>query len=186
MFAGLVILVAALDAGAGPEIITWPLLLAGLGIGSLASQLGAVTVSSVPDEQSGEVGGLQNTMTNLGASIGTALAGAILISTLTTSFLGGVELNSDVPDTVVAQAEVSLAGGAPFISDKDLETALAAANVPAETADAIVSENADARIVGLRASLAVLTIVALIALFMTRKIPTQQPSAQPTLEPSSV
>ena len=80
LFAGIVVMVAALDAGAGPEIVTWPMLLAGLGIGALASQLGAVTVSSVPDEQSGEVGGLQNTVTNLGASIGTALAGAVLIS----------------------------------------------------------------------------------------------------------
>jgi MFS family permease len=59
------------------------------GIGALASQLGSVTVSSVPDQQSGEVGGIQNTVTNLGASIGTALAGAILISALTTTFLGG-------------------------------------------------------------------------------------------------
>jgi hypothetical protein len=40
----------------------------------LASQLGAVTVSAVPDEQSPEVGGLQNTATNLGASLGNALA----------------------------------------------------------------------------------------------------------------
>ena len=67
----------ALDAGAGPEIVTWPMLLAGLGIGALASQLGSVTVSSVPDEQSSEVGGLQNTITNLGISVGTALAGAM-------------------------------------------------------------------------------------------------------------
>jgi MFS family permease len=59
LFASLVILIALLDLGAGPEIITWPMLLAGLGIGALASQLGAITVSAVPDEQSGEVGGLQ-------------------------------------------------------------------------------------------------------------------------------
>src|SRR5262249_36762479 len=72
LFAGTAVLVAALDAGAGADIVTWPLLLAGLGVGALASQLGAVTVSSVPDEQSAEVGGLQNTVTNLGASIGTA------------------------------------------------------------------------------------------------------------------
>ena len=63
-------LIAALEVGAGPEIVTVPLLLAGLGVGALASQLGAVTVSAVPDEQSGEVGGLQNTVTNLGASLG--------------------------------------------------------------------------------------------------------------------
>ena len=61
LFAGIVVMIAALDAGAGPEIVTWPMLLAGLGIGALASQLGSVTVSSVPDEQSSEVGGLQNT-----------------------------------------------------------------------------------------------------------------------------
>ena len=78
LFAGLVLLVALLDVGVGPEIITWPLLLAGAGLGALASQLGSVTVSSVSDELSGEVGGLQNTGTQLGASIGTALAGAVL------------------------------------------------------------------------------------------------------------
>jgi hypothetical protein len=44
----IVVMVAALDAGAGPEIVTWPMLLAGLGIGALASQLGAVTMSSMP------------------------------------------------------------------------------------------------------------------------------------------
>ena len=76
------------------------MLLAGLGIGSLASQLGSVTVSSVPDEQSGEVGGVQNTMTNLGASIGTALAGAVLISALSTSFFTGIQDNAAVPASV--------------------------------------------------------------------------------------
>ena len=84
LLAGIVVLMAGLDAGAGPEIITWPMLLAGLGIGALASQLGAVTVSAVPDEETGEVGGLQNTLTNLGASLGTALAGSVLIASLTT------------------------------------------------------------------------------------------------------
>ena len=82
LFAGLVLLIGLLDIGAGAEIVTWPLLLAGAGLGCLASQLGSVTVSAVPDSQSGEVGGLQNTGTQLGASIGTALAGAILISAL--------------------------------------------------------------------------------------------------------
>src|SRR4029453_19129762 len=116
LFVGIVVLVALLDAGAGPEIVTWPLLLAGLGVGALASQLGSVTVSAVPDEQSGEVGGLQNTVTNLGASIGTALAGAVLIAVLTTSFLNGIANNPDVPDRVVAQAQTELSSGVPFIS----------------------------------------------------------------------
>jgi MFS family permease len=140
LFASTVILIALLDLGAGPEIITWPMLLAGLGVGALASQLGSVTVSAVPDEQSGDVGGLQNTVTNLGASIGTALAGAVLISALTTSFLAGIENNPAVPDEVSATAQVQLSSGVPFISDADLRTALHDAGVPQATADAIVEE----------------------------------------------
>jgi len=182
LFAGIVILLALLNVGAGPEIVTWPLLLAGLGVGALASQLGSVTVSAVPDEQSGEVGGVQNTVTNLGASIGTALAGAVLISALTTSFLTGVTHNPNVPKDVASKAQVELAGGIPFMSDKDLQAQLNKAGVPAKTADAIVTENANARIDGLRSSLSLLAIVALIALFATRRIPAQQPSASPASE----
>jgi len=185
LFAGIAIMVAALDAGAGPEIVTWPMLLAGFGIGALASQLGSVTVSSVPDEQSGEVGGVQNTVTNLGASIGTALAGAVLISVLTASFLSGVQNNPAVPKDLASTAQVELAGGIPFMSDKDLQAALDKAGVPPATADAIVDENATARLDGLRVSLSLLAVVALIAPFASRRIPTQQPTAAPDSEPAA-
>ena len=120
MFLGIVILLGAIDADASAGIVTVPLLLAGLGIGALASQLGAVTVSAVPDEQSPEVGGLQNTATNLGAAIGTALAGSILIAALTASFLQGVQENPSIPPQVKSQASAELAAGVPFISDVDL------------------------------------------------------------------
>jgi MFS family permease len=177
LFAGIVVMVAALDAGAGPEIVTWPMLLAGLGVGALASQLGSVTVSSVPDEQTGEVGGLQNTLTNLGASIGTALAGAVLISALTSSFFSGIRDNPAVPKDLASKAEVELAAGIPFTSDADLEKALVEADVPKQTADEIVDENETARLDGLRASLSVLAVIALIAVFFSRRIPTRQPAA---------
>lgn len=179
LLAGIVVMILLLDQGAGPEIVTWPMLLAGFGIGALASQLGSVTVSAVPDERSGEVGGLQNTFTNLGASVGTALAGAILISALTTSFFVGIRDDPNVPDSVVQQAEVSLDGGVPFVSDPQLEDALADAGVPAAEADAIVASNADARITGLRASLAVLALLCLVALCFLGSIPTRQPSDLP-------
>jgi MFS family permease len=177
LFAGIAIMVAALDAGAGAEIVTWPMLLAGLGVGSLASQLGSVTVSSVPDEQSSEVGGLQNTVTNLGASLGTALAGAVLIAALTTSFLSGIQQNSAVPAKVKSEAGVKLASGIPFVSDAQLQTALDEAALPEHTADAVVEENATARIDGLRSSLSVLAAVALIALAFSAMLPTEQPAS---------
>jgi MFS family permease len=175
LFAGIAVMVALLDISAGPEIVTWPMLLAGLGIGALASQLGAVTVSSVPDERTGEVGGLQNTLTNLGASIGTALAGAVLIAALTSSFYANIANNPDIPDRVVSQAQVELTSGVPFVSDKDLQAALDEAHVRPSTADAIVRDNADARIDGLRAALAVLGLLALMAFVAARRLPAVQP-----------
>ena len=171
LLAGIVSLIAALEVGVGPEIVAVPMLLTGLGVGALASQLGAVTVSAVPDKETGEVGGLQNTMTNLGASLGTALAGSILIAALTTSFVQGIEDNPDVPPEVSATAEVELAGGIPFVSNAQLEEALGqTALAPSET-EAILAENEEARIAALRASLSILALFAVLALYFTRLIP---------------
>ena len=140
-----------------------PLLLIGLGIGALASQLGAVTVSAVPDDEAPEVGGVQNTATNLGASMGTALAGSILIATLTSSFLANIEQSPAIPSQVKAQAQVELAGGVPFISDADLETALDEAGADTETSEAAIVAYQDARIDGLRSALAILALLAIVA-----------------------
>ena len=175
--AGTIILVAALDAGAGPEVVTWPLVLAGLGVGSLASQLGSVTVSSVPTSQSGAVGGVQNTVMYLGASVGTALSGTILIAVLTTTFLGNVANDPAVPQEMSAQAQVQLSSGIPFVSDADLDATLQKAGVPPDTAQAIAADNASARLNGLRAALSVLALLALLALAATRRLPTTQPGS---------
>jgi len=173
IFVGIALLVALLEVGSGPAVITWPMLVIGAGIGAMSSQLGAVTVGAVPDEQSSEVGGLQNTVTNFGASIGTALAGAILIAALTTTFLGGLKTDPDVPAALADRAQVELAGGVPFVSDADLEAALHDVGVAPAVVDDVVATNADARVTGLRAALAVLALVALLAWWSARSLPTE-------------
>jgi MFS family permease len=177
MFLGLTILIGALDAGAGAEVTTWPMLLTGIGVGALASQLGSITVSSVPDDRTGEVGGLQNTFTNLGISVGTALTGAIVIAALTGSLLTGIENNPAVPSSVKSQASTQLASGVPFISDEELKTALDKAGVSGPTAEAIVEENETARLDGLRSALALLAIVSIAGAAFSRRLPDQQPAA---------
>lgn len=175
LLAGAVVLMVALDADAGAEVVTVPLLLVGLGVGALASQLGAVTVSAVPDRQTAEVGGLQNAVTNLGASIGTALAGSIMIASLTTSFLASVQDNPAIPAEVKSQATVRLESGVPFLSDAQLSSALDEAGTPPEVTEAALDANADARLAGLRAALAVLAFTSVLALFFTGRIPGSQP-----------
>jgi Na+/melibiose symporter-like transporter len=166
LLAGTVVLLAGPDKDAGAEVVFVPMLLIGLGIGALASQLGAVTVSAVPDEQSAEVG-VQNTMTNLGASIGTALAGSILIAATSASFLADIDHNPAIPSAAKSQAHVKLAGGVPFVSDADLEAALAKANANSKQTEAALNTYRDGRIDGLRSALAILAVLVLVALFYT-------------------
>jgi hypothetical protein len=179
MLAGTVVLLAGIDAEASAEVVAVPLLLLGLGIGALASQLGAVTVSAVPDDQSPEVGGLQNTATNIGASLGTALAGSVLIAVLSATLLTGIEQSPAVSAAVKEQAQVPISKGVPFVSDADAKAGLENAGVTGDEATAIIAENQKARIRALRAALAVIAIVAALALFSAGGIPTRQPGSEP-------
>jgi MFS family permease len=169
---GGLVLLGGLEVDSGAEIVLVPMLLIGLGIGALASQLGAVTVSAVPDEDSPEVGGLQNTATNLGASLGTALAGSVMIAVLSSSFIANIEASPAIPDSVKSQASVKLASGVPFISDADLNAALDEAGASNSSSEAAVSAYQDARIDGLKSALAILALITLLALFAARRIPT--------------
>ena len=183
LFAGTVVLLGALDVDAGAEIVLVPLLLVGLGIGALASQLGAVTVSSVPDDSASEVGGLQNTGTNLGASLGTALAGSIMIAAVASAFAVNIAASPAIPNDVKAQAEVTLASGVPFVSDADLNAALDKAGASSATSEAAIEAYSSARIDGLKAALSILAVLTVLALFFTDRIPSTQPKGGAEAEP---
>lgn len=179
LLAGTASLLAGLDVDAGAEIVTVPMLLIGLGIGSLASQLGSVTVSAVSDDEASEVGGIQNTMTNLGISLGTAVAGSIMIATLTAAFITNIQQSSAIPESVKEQASVELSGGVPFISDDDLEDALDETGLSTSATDDAIAAYQDARISGLKSALAVLALLAVVALFLAQGIPIVQPGRAP-------
>ena len=102
-------------------------------------------------------------------------SGAILIAVLTSTFLGSVASNPAVPKELSSKAQVELSAGIPFVSDADLNATLEQAGVPPEAAAAVVDENAQSRINGLRAALAVLALIALLALVLTRRFPPSNP-----------
>jgi MFS family permease len=60
------------------------LLLIGLGLGVMLTPSVNIVQSSFPEEQQGEISGLSRSVSNLGSSFGTAIAGTILVSGLTT------------------------------------------------------------------------------------------------------
>jgi predicted MFS family arabinose efflux permease len=60
------------------------LLFIGLGLGLMLTPSVNVVQSSFPEEQQGEISGLSRSVSNLGSTFGTAIAGTILVSGLTT------------------------------------------------------------------------------------------------------
>lgn len=171
LIAGTAVLVGGMQPGADARVVAIPMLLLGFGLGALSSQLGAVTVSAVPDDRSPDVGGLQNTATNLGASLGTALVGSVLIAGLTASAITGLQENPDVPPEIAAAAPVELAAGVPFLSDPQLEAALTDAGITGEDAQAIIDVNDEARFDGLRLAFALTGLLALVSLLLSGRIP---------------
>jgi MFS family permease len=60
------------------------LLLMGLGVGTMLTPSVNVVQSSFPEEKQGEISGLSRSVSNLGSSLGTAIAGTILVSAAST------------------------------------------------------------------------------------------------------
>jgi hypothetical protein len=121
----------------------------------------------------------QNTVTNLGISLGTALAGAVLIGALTSAFLTDIADSKAIPTRVTDQATTTLAAGVPFISDEDLDKALKEAGVRGPAADDATSAYSDARLNALRSALFIIAIATVVALFFSGPIPVR-PIAGPS------
>ena len=60
------------------------LFLMGLGVGVMLTASVNVVQSAFPEKDQGEISGLSRSISNLGSSLGTAIAGSVLVSTLTT------------------------------------------------------------------------------------------------------
>lgn len=82
--AGVVILIAMVGTSADAWAFAPGLLLIGLGLGVMLTPSVNVVQSSFPEERQGEISGLSRSVSNLGSSLGTAVAGTILVAGLTT------------------------------------------------------------------------------------------------------
>ena len=80
--AGIGLLLALVGASSRAVAFGPGLLLIGLGVGVMLTPSVNVVQSSFPEEQQGEISGLSRSVSNLGSSFGTAIAGTILVSDL--------------------------------------------------------------------------------------------------------
>ncbi|MFN8474751.1 MAG: MFS transporter [Anaerolineae bacterium] len=142
----------------------------GAGLGLLASQLGNVIMSSVSADRGSEAGGLQGTFQNLGASLGTALIGSILIAALIANFQKTVLADpnlANIAPQIAAAAEKS----ANFASIEQVHTAATKAGLSTEQVDAVTAAYAEAQIVALKVAFAAIALFALLALWYVESLP---------------
>jgi MFS family permease len=147
------------------------LALFGVGAGLLLSQLGNVIMSSVGEEQTNEAGGLQGTAQNLGASLGTALIGAVLISALSSGFVSRVEENPAVPESARQQIQRAAEKGIPVVPVSDVEQVALEAGLSGDQAAAVADDYGDAELQGLKRAIGAVGVFAVLSLWFTRRLP---------------
>ncbi len=158
-----------------PEIDTTAFLIVmavlGVGMGLIVSQLGNVVQSSVGEEGRSEAGGLQNTALQLGAALGTALIGAVVIGGLASTFLSQVQDNPAVSDATQEQVGVQLEAGISFVSEPQAQAAVEAAGLPPAEGEALLEEYGDAQLAALKGGVLLAAAIALLSFAGTTNLP---------------
>ena len=98
---GIVLLIALVRASSSAWALAPGLFVIGLGVGAMLTPSVNVVQSAFPEAQQGEISGLSRSVSNLGSSLGTAIAGTVLVAGLAAT-----------PGRNYAVGLVVLAGGA--------------------------------------------------------------------------
>jgi MFS family permease len=85
---GIALLLAMVSGSPNPWAFAPGLLFVGLGVGTMLTPSVNVVQSAFPDHLQGEISGLSRSISNLGSSLGTAVAGTILVAGLTNHAYG--------------------------------------------------------------------------------------------------
>ena len=171
------VLVGTIDVTLNGTAFTVSLVFFGIGAGLLMSQLGNVIMSSVPPEDTNEAGGLQGTAQNLGASLGTALIGSVLLLGLLNGFNSRIQDNPAVPSNVKEQISKATETGIPIATTDQAYQGLRDAGLPPAQAATVTDDYADAELNALKTSMLTVAFLAVLSIWFTRRLPGKRPEA---------
>jgi hypothetical protein len=131
----------------------------------------------VPPDNTNEAGGLQGTAQNLGASLGTALIGSVLLLGLLNGFNSRIQENPAVPPDVKAQISKATETGIPLVTtDQAYQSLLDAGLTPAD-ATTVVDDYAGAQLSALKTSMLGVAFLAVLSFWFTRRLPGRRDQA---------
>lgn len=143
----------------------------GIGIGFANAPLLNMVQSSAPIEDQSEISGANRAFSNLGGALGTAVAGAVLMSVLITSFSGYLAANPVIPSQEKARIEAVLAKDATTVSDKEARKYLSEKAFQPDVSNALYSINQKARNKSLLAALLAVGILGLVGFLFSIFLP---------------
>ena len=80
----------------------------GAGMGMVMSQINNITLSAVNAQQAGEASGVNNTMRQLGSTLGAAIIGAVLLSSIPANITKQINLSGAIPNQAKAAITQSI------------------------------------------------------------------------------
>jgi len=173
-----ILMVSTIDTQLDGALFNIALAIFGVGAGLMISQLSNVIMSSAPESLSNEAGGLQGTAQNLGASLGTALIGAVLIAVLSSTFVAKVQDNPAIPSAARTQIEQQARAGIPIVPADQVRDVAEHNGLSTAQANAVADEYAEAQLHGLKRAIGAVALFALLALWFTRGLPTRTPARE--------
>jgi Na+/melibiose symporter-like transporter len=165
------ILVGTIDIELNGFWFAISLALFGVGVGLLLSQLGNVIMTSAPPEKTNEAGGLQGTAQNLGASLGTALIGSVLLIGLLSGFNHRIATNPDLSEPVRQQIAAATEDGIEIVSTTQVHAIVLDAGGSEAEADAITKDYGDAQLQALKTAMLAVAFLAFLSIIFTRRLP---------------
>jgi EmrB/QacA subfamily drug resistance transporter len=178
MVVAALVLVGTIDVKLNETSFKLSLAFFGVGAGLLMSQLGNVIMSSAPPEKTNEAGGLQGTAQNLGASLGTALIGSVLLAGLLTGFTSRLADNPSVSEPVRTRIEAATEQGIDIVTTEQAHAVLVSGGLKPAEAETVTADYADAQLDGLKRAMLAVALLALLSLVFTRRLPGRPPKAE--------
>jgi Na+/melibiose symporter-like transporter len=165
------------DADTG-WVLFVPLVIAGAGLGLLVSQLNNYTLAPIDDERISEAAGVNSAAGSFGLSFGLAVAGGVLLATLSLAFTNLSNASPVIPSTQQQQIAQTLEDDAQVVSNTQLEELLA--DEPPAVQKEVLAINDEASDLALQVALLIPILAALLGLFQASRmirLPDIEPSA---------
>jgi EmrB/QacA subfamily drug resistance transporter len=175
---GMALTVAVIPRGESGWSLFVPLLIGGAGLGLLVSQLNNYILGPIEEERVSEAAGVNSAGQSFGLSFGLALAGGILLATLSFNFIDMTEDSAIIPPADQERIADALEDSAQLVSTTQLEELLA--DQPTEVRDEIIRINTDAGDRALQVAMLIPVIACLLGFlnsFRMVRLPDFKPSA---------